>query len=78
MSLKINNKQNLKKSQLWLLGIAFTFLIALLGFLLSLIPGFNNVVSLLNEILRWISYGVSDLVDNFISLKIVKSFKDQR
>ena len=43
-----------------------------------MLRNFNNVVSLLNEILRWISYGMSDLVDNFISLKIVKSFKDQR
>ena len=56
MSLKINNKQNLKKSQLWLLGIAFTFLIALLGFLLSLIPGLNNVGQLACAIIIAVIY----------------------
>lgn len=56
MSSQINDREKFENSWLWLGGIAFTFFIAFLGFLLSLIPGFNNVGQLACAIIIAVIY----------------------
>src|SRR5699024_1110216 len=46
----------LQNYQKWIAGVAFTFFIALLGFLLAIIPGFNVIVQLASAIIIAVIY----------------------
>lgn len=56
MSTQLENIKNLRSKQLWFAGIAFTFVIALLGFLIALLPGFNHVGQLACAIIIAVIY----------------------
>jgi uncharacterized integral membrane protein (TIGR00698 family) len=49
-------RQNPNASGIWLAGIAFTFFIALLGFLLAMVPGFDHVGQLACAIIIAVIY----------------------
>ena len=52
----MNKKKGANKTSLWVAGIAFTFFIALLGFLLAKVPGFNHVGQLASAIIIAVAF----------------------
>src|SRR5690625_3903841 len=52
----VNMKKQFSPRTAWLGGVAFTFLIALLGFLLALVPGFNQIGQLACAIIIAVFY----------------------
>lgn len=56
MAIQLENNQQPHHKKLWLAGVLFTFFIALLGFLLALIPGFNRVGQLACAIIIAVTY----------------------
>lgn len=49
-------KKNGNKNALWIAGIAFTFFIALLGFLLAKVPGFDHIGQLASAIIIAVAF----------------------
>ncbi|MDW0118247.1 putative sulfate exporter family transporter [Sporosarcina thermotolerans] len=52
----MNEKKLTNEKSLWIAGIAFTFFIALLGFLLAKVPGFNHIGQLASAIIIAVTY----------------------
>ena len=52
----MNKKKGANKTSLWVAGIAFTFFIALLGFLLAKVPGFNHIGQLASAIIIAVAF----------------------
>lgn len=56
MSTQSEHIKNPRSKQMWFAGVSFTFLIALLGFLVALLPGFNRVGQLACAIIIAVIY----------------------
>lgn len=52
----MNEKQSTNEKSMWVSGIAFTFFIALLGFLLAKVPGFSHIGQLASAIIIAVAY----------------------
>ncbi|MFS0690260.1 putative sulfate exporter family transporter [Sporosarcina sp. 179-K 8C2 HS] len=52
----MKEKKSTRDNGMWIVGIAFTFFIALLGFLLAKVPGFNHVGQLASAIIIAVAY----------------------
>lgn len=52
----MNEKKGTNEKSMWIAGIAFTFFIALLGFLLAKVPGFDHVGQLASAIIIAVLY----------------------
>lgn len=69
-------RQQANPQWMWVLGIAFTFFIALLGYLLALVPGFDNVGQLACAIIIAVVYrqifGYPEIIRNGITFSSQK------
>lgn len=52
----MNKMKGTNRTSLWVVGIAFTFFIAFLGFLLAKVPGFNHIGQLASAIIIAVAY----------------------